>query len=210
VLLPQLVKPFRFVVVFGLVAGLTGCGENVGDWFAPDPQLEESPGVIGATPDSADEVTISLPDDFPGEIPRYPDSRLLNVGDRDGETRTLWGTNSTLAEVQDYYQRAFLEEGWQLEDESPTEANTDQLVARGDDLEVTVVGATETDESTATTFTLSYRFLDQDRAEQETSSPISRATSTEFSDLDEVAEPLQSYVKEVANLGVLTALSECE
>jgi hypothetical protein len=209
VLSNQLVKPFRFVVLFSIVIGLSACGENAADWFAADPQLEESPGVIGTTPDSPDEVAIRLPDDFPMEIPRYPDARLLNVSDRNGETRTLWATNSTLAEVQDYYQRAFQEEGWRLEEESATTGgNTDQLVARGDDLQVTILGARDSGESAATTFTLSYRFLNQDIADRGTTRSISRATSTEFTDLDEVPEPLQTYVEEVAALGVLTAVNE--
>lgn len=194
-----------------MIVGLSACGENAANWFAPDPQLEESPGVIGTAPDATDEVSLRLPDDFPTEIPRYPNARLINISDRDGETRTLWATNDTLQEVQDYYQSVLPEEGWQItEGETAEEISTEELVARQDNLEITIVGATETKESAATTFTLGYRFLDQGTTtqNQRTTTRTSRTTSTQFTDLDEVAEPLQPYVEEVAALDVLTATTD--
>jgi hypothetical protein len=193
-----------------MIVGLSACGENAADWFAPDPQLEESPGVIGTAPDATDDVSLRLPDDFPTEIPRYPDARLINISDGDEETRTLWATNDTLQEVQDYYQSVLPDEGWQIvEGETPEGTTAEELVARQDNLEITIAGATETTESAATTFALGYRFLDQGTTTQnQRTTTRSRLTSTQFTDLDEVAEPLQPYVEDVAALDVLTATTD--
>lgn len=132
-------------------------GSNLENILAADPRVQNNP-VLGNSKDNqqpnaiAGQATVGsiaqLPDDFPAEIPRYPNAQLKEViptSSSGGEVAnqenasqpklTRWVTAVPTNLVQSFYQNAFQQNNWEL---SPTDAQSGKLEARLNDLQVTV------------------------------------------------------------------------
>ncbi|MBW4641273.1 MAG: S-layer homology domain-containing protein [Gloeocapsa sp. UFS-A4-WI-NPMV-4B04] len=145
-----------------LLTSVTACansptGSNLENILAADPRVQNNP-VLGNSRDNqqpkaiAGQATVGsiaqLPDDFPTEIPRYPNAQLKEVTPTSlsgGEVAnqenasqpklTRWVTAAPTNLVQSFYQNAFQQNNWEL---SPTDAQSGKLEARLNDLQVTV------------------------------------------------------------------------
>lgn len=223
-----------------LLGVLTSCansptGNSLERSFAADPRLSNNPNTLGSSPSSTPQASPSaqLPDDFPSEIPRYPDAQLqeveqLTVPNTQGE-RTTWTSSDPINAIVSFYQRAFESGSWQIVQQPTDESGT--FVVRRNDLQVTVsipstassanTGETPATQSTpsqtnssATQFDIQY-IRNATTAEQTEEQPSTDATASSdtttsttqsqtFTDLDKVPTQLRQYVEDLAVLGVLT------
>ena len=163
------------VWLIGLVAGcilpLGACSNtpwaaNLQRSLAADPRLAQNPVILGGSPlpnsPNASPGAISpsptsltstqLPASFPGEIPRYPNAKLIEAISPAAQTvaqpiETRWSTPDSAAQVQQFYQDKFKADGWQTT--QPTIAGADsRIAAQRDSLRVAIetspaAGATE-------------------------------------------------------------------
>ena len=151
----------RFVQLVGLaiaIASLNACANpSLEEAFKPDPQLQNNPpfGQSAANkPVQSDQTFVRLPENFPSQIPLYPDAKLRDVtaSEKDSEVDVIthWKTNDPINLVENYYQRKFETQDWQIV-ERPNAEGEGLFVARQDNLQVTLslepnsVSSTETD-----------------------------------------------------------------
>jgi hypothetical protein len=131
-------------------------GSNLENILAADPRVQNNP-VLGNSRDNQQPNPIAgqaavgsiaqLPDDFPTEIPRYPNAQLKEVTptsfsggevanqDASQPKLTRWVTAAPTNLVQSFYQNAFQQNNWEL---ISTDAQSGKLEARLNDLQVTV------------------------------------------------------------------------
>ncbi|MFB2977993.1 S-layer homology domain-containing protein [Microseira sp. BLCC-F43] len=139
-------RPVVFLSAIALLlTSLTACAnspnsKNLEQSLAADPQLQENPVTLGQpvtnTNPQQNETQVQLPGDFPSEIPRYPDATLKEVTQQDASQLTRWTSGDPTNIVQGFYQKEFQNNNWEIVSQ-PT-AETSSLVARRNDLQVTV------------------------------------------------------------------------
>jgi hypothetical protein len=144
------------------VSVLTSCantptGKTLERSLAADPNLKDSTTTLGGSSqgDRQTKTLVQLPQDFPPEIPVYPEAQLqkiepVTVPSAQGQL-TSWSSSDPINMIESFYQRGFNSNGWQISS-VPTDTAGGKLVARKNDLEVTVTipsGATS-DNSQAT------------------------------------------------------------
>lgn len=225
-------------------------GKTLEAFFSPDPQLksasettetsrsntqnnnslsispEESNTVTtpeSTEPELAEEVDKSQEiENFPQTIPLYPQAELIELAEGSTETtgETLWRSPATIEEITSFYQEKFLENQWQVIQQTSTSesAGENVVIAIKDNLEVSLflepLGEEEENNAAATEFTLSYRPIN-DPLEETADTPevtdpetspenLESIAAIPFSDLDETPEQLRQYVKDVAALKILT------
>ncbi len=142
----------RPILLTGLAACLLGlltsCANTpIGDAFqrsvAADPKLKDNPTVFGGSSQSPPQnPTLSeLPEDFPTEIPRYPEAKLekvesLTVPSAQGQ-RTTWSSSDPSNLIQNFYQVEFESKNWQIVSR-PDDDTGGNLVAIRNGLRVTI------------------------------------------------------------------------
>lgn len=151
----------------GLLLSLTlpiGACTNLEQALAPDPLLQNgSPNLSGISNGNSPAITVSLPADFPAEIPQYPGATLQAVNtpaagvSLETETSTQWFTTDTVEQVQQFYQQRFQSEGWQVQNNT----SPGKISASREGVTVTVAIAPPsagavTPSPSPTSFTLSY------------------------------------------------------
>lgn len=128
------VLPWGFYTFLLLGGGLGACAgdRTAQSWFAPDPQLLEEQAPPSPTPPSSNptpsptstpsptpqtaETRLTLPPNFPADLPRYPQAQLLRstyqLGQGNGETQ--WEIGSTPAQIAQFYQEVLTGKGWRV------------------------------------------------------------------------------------------------
>ncbi len=191
-------KQFKIIslgVAIFLLGGLGACSGNVAEWFAPDAELQENETAIGTSvQNSPDLGTAELPGDFPTEIPIYENAELFNVAQTEQDVETLWVTSDSPAAIKGFYETELNQEGWELTDTSDTSLN-----AQLNNLEVAVSILPEAEDNSTTNFSIRYQSVGIIAAEP------AGVTRGDFTDLDEVPQPLETYIQDLAELGVLRA-----
>lgn len=222
-----------------LLSLLTSCanssaGKALERSFAADPKLKDNPTLFGGSSqtNSPNPTSVTLPEDFPTEIPRYPGAKLeniepLTVPNAQGQ-RIRWSSPDPINAIQRFYQQQFNASNWQIISQ-PTDEDGGAIVARRNDLQVTVTvpsstatgNSRETPSSpqtvaSGTTFEVQYIRNSSETAaqpsdEQEVPSYVpsqstadSSASSQELAGLDKLPEPLRQQIEDLAALGVLT------
>lgn len=133
--------------------------------LAADPQLEANNQAPEATSPEAtpSATTAQLPQNFPAEIPRYPNAELVSVTGANQETvavgasqtvQTRWQTADSVEQVQQFYREQFQSTGWQLASSAGSSA-TQPIEAARDGLQVTVSPSSADGK---TEFDLNYQF----------------------------------------------------
>lgn len=140
-----------------LLSSLTACansptGKSLEQILAADPRLQGNPGTLGLSkdPNQPTEATPQLPDDFPVEIPRYPNAQLKEVTQptsqgtsefsneaTKSDQLTRWVTSDSSNLVQSYYQNQFQANNWEILTQ-PSDEQKGSIAARRNDLQVTV------------------------------------------------------------------------
>lgn len=120
--------------------------------MAPDPNLKNNTTLFagsspsdrpldGAVGNRQSVTSVQLPDDFPSEIPRYPNAELQNVEPLTGSMPqgylTRWSSSDPINNIGNFYQRVFSSNGWQITSQAMDSAGG-KLVARQNNLEVTL------------------------------------------------------------------------
>jgi S-layer homology domain len=219
-------RPFYVLQIALLLflSSLTACanspfGKSLEKSLSADPQLQQPTTQPDAspTPTPAPETPAAtepeLPTDFPTPIPRYPTATLKKVAPTEDTTSTYpvitqWTSPDPSNAIEAFYQRQFAQNDWQLSSSTP-EGQKTTMVAKRQNLEVEVVIEPSTDAS-ETGLTIAYR--DESTAASPTPDtsnspspvPMSSGTPMQFSDLQTTAESLRPYIKDLAQLGVLT------
>lgn len=122
--------------------------------FAADSKLKNSGKVVSdSSTNTAQTPTAQLPQDFPTEIPLYPQAQLqkveaLEIPEAQGQL-TSWTTSDPINAVQSFYQRAFNSSGWQIISKPDTDAGG-TFVVRRKTLQVTLSLSTGTTTQGAT------------------------------------------------------------
>ncbi len=202
--------------------------------LAADPQLQaNSDAVVIESPTS---TTTQLPANFPAEIPRYANATLLAVTgveqtnspiDNNQPVKTRWQTEDTAEQVQQFYRDRFQAEGWQITPATDADA---PLQASRDGLQV-AISTTAADGQTK--FSIDYQFGEgavstaspsstgstqpgdpnfigpvwpSDRVAQTGSASPSPSGSP--GDVQQAPTELQSYIQDLAKLGVFAGGSE--
>ena len=122
----------------------TPTGKALEQSLAADPTLKDNATIFGrSAPGEPQSVTsVQLPQDFPTEIPVYPEAQLqsvepLTVPSGQGKL-ARWSSPDPINMIQSFYQQAFASNQWQKIVTPPTDTAGDTLVARRNDLEVTL------------------------------------------------------------------------
>lgn len=147
-------RAVKFVSLAVLLTSLTACassptGTSLEKIFAADPRL--NPVDFVKDPNAPNDARLTLPPDFPREIPRYPNAQLKEVTQPTPQATaesgnkaiassaqlTRWITSDPINSVASFYQNEFQANNWEiLSQPSGEEGGT--FAARRNDLQVTV------------------------------------------------------------------------
>lgn len=98
----------------------SGFGKSLQDSLAADSRLTETaPGNGVSDVSSPPQEVATLPNDFPAEIPRYPNATLQQVTtasttEPNSEVSTVWQTADSSDRVSTFYREKLQVDGWQL------------------------------------------------------------------------------------------------
>ena len=204
---------------FALLSLLSSCANTPNsfkDAFAADSRLTASP-----SPQASSSV-VQLPAKFPAEVPKYPNAALM-VAQSSGSLATenspdlvtRWTSADSRDRVFSFYRDQLQKNGWKLDQQN---ADQGQLVGSRQGLKV-AIGIQSN--QTGANFSIETKTSSSDAAQTETPTkpgdpnfigplppkPIAESSNAAFSDLDKAPPELRSYVKDLAQLGVLTAQS---
>ncbi len=214
-----------FTSIAALLLSLTSCSsKGLEGSLAADPNLKDNPVTFGAsTQKTTQNPTLAkLPADFPDKSLIYPNAQLQEVKpDTQGE-QTIWTTADASNLVQSFYQKAFTTNGWQIVSQ-PTNDNAGNLIARRNNLQVTLSINSPTDTSAQTSspsptvapettqkgtkFIIDYSRNDvssQPTATPSTPTQDNLSSASVFNDLNKAPAQLRPYIEDLAALGVLT------
>ena len=240
-----------WVISASLVVVSTACteGKTVENFLGADPQLQktteqkETDEQISqdntskpkkAEPNNNREQTtdrelteeidnINLPENFPDNIPIYPQANLLGIeaGTTEERGKSTWRSPDPLEQIANFYQQKFLENQWEITQTPPSDSSEENtLIAIKDNLEIVLFLyqlPTESENNLASTeFIIEYQLIDNivdnviEPTEEtvESESNLDSIATIHFSDLNETPEQLQKYVRDVAELGILTPYEE--
>jgi hypothetical protein len=143
-------SPAVFLSLAVLLSSLTACAnsptaKNLEQALAADPQLKDNPVVFGKPRDNQqqaqqNESTAKLPDDFPQNIPLYPNAKLAEVTPSAGtENRvsTRWLSSDPSNFIGSFYRDQLQANNWQIL-QQPTDDQGGVFEARQNDLLVKV------------------------------------------------------------------------
>ncbi|MDJ1183658.1 S-layer homology domain-containing protein [Roseofilum casamattae] len=158
-----LALPAIAVAVVSLASCANSSGGNTLETIlAPDPQLQPTPAPEATatpapqpspTPDSAE---VSLPENFPTDIPEYPNGTLEVVAPLtppEEGTITRWFSADSATLIRRYYQTELTQNNWKIT--TPKENNEGNLIAEQNNLQLTLAFAPP--KSGETIYTLTYR-----------------------------------------------------
>jgi S-layer homology domain len=215
---PHPVIRFSFLISF-LSLSLTACANNpvAERWFAPDPKLQESPVAVESPQPTPQETTaVQLPANFPAEIPRYPNAKFLESEFKSADvgTVTRWQTSDTADAIAAFYAKEFPAKNWEIVPSiAPTSDQANRtLVARQQDLQVTLSIPASPTSTSESTFEISYNWkTNSAQSGTETPSPSPTPTAQINSpDRAQIPEPARQSVEDLTALGVFPANSPFE
>ncbi|MEC4984487.1 MAG: S-layer homology domain-containing protein [Oscillatoria sp. PMC 1076.18] len=205
----------RFSLGVIILAFLSSCsGGDSEKWFAADPKLKENQPLIATSPETNQPSpnTKKLPDDFPEQIPIYPQAKILNINSENTPEKVtiLWASAASSTEIEQFYQEQFQSKDWEIVQQFTTDNNSNEkkAIVRQNDLQVTVAVAapiTDSEETGATTFAVEYQKPTNVAAEEKkdaVQTPKNSSQKSDFTDLEQLPEVTQKYIQDLANLSV--------
>ncbi len=198
----KMIKKVALLVSFVSLATLTACSGSqfLENRFAADPSLQNSPSSPAPTSTESPIVTAQ---NLPDEIPRYPNATLEEISpdatrDR-GQTR--WLSTDPVNAITNFYQQQFQTNNWEIvsRPDNPNRA----LTAQKNGLQVTVTPFTENNQ---TQFTLDYLRTNPTAQTSPNAIAAPNTKSNEpvtFNDINQIPQPLQGYIQDLGNLGVI-------
>ncbi|MGF1494805.1 MAG: S-layer homology domain-containing protein [Microcoleaceae cyanobacterium] len=166
----QLLNPYltRLKIAISLACLLNACagspfGESLERSLEADPQLEQTattPQPRSTPIDTETTIpTVSLPSDFPDEVPIYPGAQLQEIqslGREISGATTRWETQDPSNAVQTFYSNQFKRQRWEVT-RRPEEEGEGSFEAQKDGVEVSVSIQPSPDNPSQTEFELSYQ-----------------------------------------------------
>jgi hypothetical protein len=211
----------------------TQSGQSLERSLAADPRLADNSEIVTTpspqitpAPNSSD---VSLPEDFPSQIPLYPQAELkaiqVLIGNSDGEGKlTRWTSSDSRQDIETFYQNQ-LKNNWKSINKSSSDPQGTIAAQQGNlQVKVMVEPATTAQSAGTTNFVVKYwQTPSSTQANsnpttnpQATSKPTTSATpdsetltpSGSFSDLDKTPTELRPYLNDLAQLEVLTPATQ--
>lgn len=199
---------------FALLMSLTllsGCSESIEERLAPDPQLQENQSQTTTSEEIPETTTpaVTLSENIPESIPLYSPVEVVTQ-EIDSQTRS--GSIELLSEdslnlITQFYQQQLSGETWEVTTPfAESEGQESTIKARSSSYQLTVTVSESTNPNNNSKIRLEYQPVAEVTAETTEDTPPSPANNNTFSDLEKTPEPLESYVRDVSQLGVLTPL----
>ncbi|BAY86835.1 S-layer domain-containing protein [Calothrix parasitica NIES-267] len=220
-------------VLFSTITGCanTTFAEKLEESLQADSKLKDNPVVFGdkqvnTTPSPSAKT---LPADFPKEIPVYPNAELQSVNpdtNNTGKISASWTSSDPSNSIVGFYRNQLRSNKWEVI-KSPTDGQQGEFEAERNNSEIKIVV-----EPKNTTTELLIEYSPSSTNSQTTSTPNPSNTanpdfigplqpgntatqpqinpqvtieSKEFNDLNKAPQELQSYIQDLATLGILSA-----
>jgi hypothetical protein len=212
--------------VLPLLSLLSSCSSlptanSLRDSFAADPRLTGSP-----SPQASPQPTVQLPPKFPAEIPKYPNATLIaaqSTGqlptEQSADLATRWTSSDDRDRVFSFYRDELQQNGWTLDQQNVDQG---QLVASRQGLKI---GIGVQSAQTGVNFSIETKATNGEGSQtpnpvkpgdpnfvgpvpSTNAAPTPDTSNTVFSDIDKAPQELRSYIKDLAQLGVLTAQTQ--
>jgi S-layer homology domain len=191
----------RYSILLSLIGLLTACRgiEELESRFSANPQLTKNSEIY-------QNQIIKLPNNFPSEIPKYPQATIQEINqeitEKNGEV--TWKTNETAEKVKNFYRQQLKLKKWEIIQPFSSDSQESSLIAQQNNLKIRL---SLFPRKSTTEFTIRYKQVNTTQLNNSSFDQPSTIPSkpTNFSDLNQVPEALRSYVKDVATLGILTA-----
>lgn len=219
-------RNFSLSVAIITLSLLTGCGQALEQRLAPDPNLQQedqttsnssNQTTANPTPSQtaqAEPEASSFPETVPASIPTYPDAELVREeisADSQSGTLELRATGGMDA-ITSVYEKALRENNWDIVTPFSRHAIIGKriIMAESSELALKVTVFEAESESATNTILIEYQPRSATPKEQEEAPPAEPttqpSTNKTFNDLDQTPKPLETYVQEVAQLGILTPM----
>ncbi|MDJ0600624.1 MAG: S-layer homology domain-containing protein [Crocosphaera sp.] len=188
---------YRYLILSLLLPFVTACS-NISDLenrFSPNPELANQEENV--TPS-----TLEIPQDFPETIPQYSNSKIEEVSDNLSKEQGLirWSSSDSINQISEFYQEQFTRSNWEITQPFNAEDNT--LVAEKEGLEVKLSFLSSNNGNTD--YAINYQSLNASNTPAtEENSTSSNLKKDKISNLNNIPESLNVYVKEVVQLGTL-------
>ncbi|AFZ42485.1 S-layer domain-containing protein [Halothece sp. PCC 7418] len=212
--------------LFITVTLLTACSESIQQSLAPDPKLQEQENT---TSESSPEETSNeepspqpenqpqqeptapqLSEAVPDNIPLYPDATLTG---QETSTETESGTielraTSGMDTIASFYEQELRQQNWEIVTPFSSGATIGKRIVRAEsntlELKVTIFEAEAGEETNQ--ILIEYQPLTETSSTETSPEESSTETPTTrtFTDLEQTPDPLQPYVQDMAQLGLLS------
>lgn len=220
----------KFILLMSFML-LSGCSDTIGQRLAPDPDLQEQQQQTDSSstnsnsstteeeqkrttppenstdeePTQTTKTSVKVSEDIPSNIPIYRNAEVvnerINPETNSGEIELTSEDATNL--IAQFYQQQLTDNNWQIvEPFSQVSEGTETITARSDAFNLTVTVSETTDGQENTAIALQYQPVSDTSEKEETT----KKSPTTFTDLEKTPEPLVTYVREVAKLGVLSPI----
>ena len=202
-----------------VLTSLIGCNnsptaKNVQQSLAPDPLLQKTPNISNSS--TANQPKSELPQNFPPEIPVYPQAALEKVissQNPENSTLTRWRSSQPSNLISSFYNREFQTKNWVLEQPADNSSESQIFKARRNNLLVKVsiqpqpITNSKSDEMEAQTVLL-IEYTDNTTTGINPPSDNSEVISAEFLDLDTAPPELKQHIKDLIALNIIPRQSQ--
>ncbi|WP_009543142.1 S-layer homology domain-containing protein [Crocosphaera subtropica] len=188
---------YRYIIVSLLFPFVTACSSisDLENRFSPNPELAEKQ-------ENVTQPTLEIPKNFPNIIPQYDNSKLQEISDNLTNKQGLirWSSSDSIDQISKFYQEEFNNNNWEISQSFNPENNT--LIAQKDGLEVQLSFLSASNGNTD--YSIRYQTLtDSTASNTEEKNTSSQTKNDDSVNLNNVPESLQSYVKDVRQLGTV-------
>jgi hypothetical protein len=180
---------------------------------ASNPSNPPTDNTNRTTPETTEEPTAEVPE----TIPVYPNAELVGQEtNAEASSGTLeLTTTDERAEIANFYEQALKQENWEIVTPFTREATAGEQVlrAKSSSLALQVTLFEETEDAATQRLLIEYQPLADTRPTAEPPQPEESEDSTQtsasrtFTDLEQTPDPLAPYVRDVAQLGILTPIA---
>lgn len=142
-------RPLLFISLAACLLGLlNSCANSSGgkaleQSLSADPKLKDNSNIVNSSSQDnpQKQISLKLPEDFPAEIPLYPEAQLkqvkpLQVKEPQGKV-TVWSSSDPSNVIGNFYQQKFNTDNWQVIS-NPLEETPGSFVVQKDQLKVTL------------------------------------------------------------------------
>ncbi|MEM8778596.1 MAG: S-layer homology domain-containing protein [Cyanobacteria bacterium P01_G01_bin.49] len=189
----------RYGTLSLLITTLTACnGTNIlENRLSPNPELQKKSEETNSSQQK-------LPGNFPSVIPQYPQSNLQEISEPITEEKgsIRWSSAASLQTITEFYQRELESQSWEIT--QPFESDSNVLIAQKDNLQVKLSFLST--QAGTTNYLLDYQPINSQTQAIDNNQKNPSETSTDTTTtakFKSIPDPLQSYLKDVSQLGVL-------